>query len=641
MLFGTLRVAGQVVSENTWKSFDGDDYLDMLLAPCAGPVTRLSDPEINDTNADYYKGIGYWFREGDDEQTVIDIFNRIIVQYASGAKVPYDPSDTDPDERVVFSSKGKIAAFRIVVGAPSGLWYLVDGNPLRLSGASAVTFRIQYKRSSDSSWTDLATYTPGSELPFTWQDDGTFTYEGGVLYTHRLTHDDPEHGNCSRWWDTIAMTQFALYDDNGDQYYCTLLSIGTDDDDYPYITFKAYTDAARTTPKTSVLASGAYTIAGRDFEITESPASLPDGVSSHYCCFRMASAGYGFEASLRPGINEGQTITGEQTFTIYYKPTSSGTWSTWNTVERTGGPAATAIKVGLASGTYDFCIHFADDTRDASHQNWAIILDALKLYSSATETEFTIEGSAVNARDPVAKVCENLAELTYDYYDFRIWRTKVDHDDVTWCDDIYITSYAEIVDEALAYPGMALMGVRVQATERLSGSRPKVTSLAAGPPLTVPSAGHRITALVDSDYGIVPAGSARVNGIDVVGLRAVALPPSTLPDPDDADYAGVQWWMVLTDTAGYAQEDRLLTKYTLRVVTWQNVAGGGGVPSVTLCYVRTTEAFTPGDPVMLFCADDAPGDGYSAPTDHTAWAVVFQSTPPCEGATLPHRRPHR
>lgn len=59
--------------------------------------------------------------------------------------------------------------------------------------------------------------------------------------------------------------------------------------------------------------------------------------------------------------------------------------------------------------------------------------------------------------------------------------------DFDYADEIYIKELTEIIYEELAYPHTALLGVKIRATDQLSGSPPTITSLVQGLKVSVPT----------------------------------------------------------------------------------------------------------------------------------------------------------
>jgi hypothetical protein len=244
MIFGRIKCGGQIISEKTW--FHGTaEYLDMLICPCLGKVSRFSGIQINDTDVSLYRNTGPVFRPGDDQQTPIDMFNRIYLQYSSAAKIPYDISTSAPAESVVFSTKSAATGIRITVTAPNGIYELVANTPTPHN----VTFHVQYRETGTSGWSALPTVDPlfSTQHPFIHRSSGVFT---GAANPYTLA--DTAAGFSSR---ITAASDFTLTV-GGTTYYCTQVGTLTAD----AIAFNAYTDAGHTTPLGAAPANGAYYI---------------------------------------------------------------------------------------------------------------------------------------------------------------------------------------------------------------------------------------------------------------------------------------------------------------------------------------------------------------------------------------------
>ena len=77
--------------------------------------------------------------------------------------------------------------------------------------------------------------------------------------------------------------------------------------------------------------------------------------------------------------------------------------------------------------------------------------------------------------------------LTVDKYDIRITRTSDDSSlDPQKTGDLYLTSIDEIKTDNLSYPNTALLGIKALATEQLSGSTPNFTFVIKGKKVSIP-----------------------------------------------------------------------------------------------------------------------------------------------------------
>ncbi|GAB6270511.1 MAG: hypothetical protein STSR0003_03510 [Smithella sp.] len=509
MIFGRIRTGGQIVSEKTWYDPSENEYLDMLICPSGHRITRFEDIRINDTIYTYFKGAYIDTRMGDDEQTMMDMFDVIHVQYSSGARIPYDASTSAPTSIVLFASKARITGARLTIVAPRGICEYTGGAYV----ARSVDFRIQYRKASGGTWA----FIPGDGV--VGPGDITETNSG---FTGRIT-----------WgFDSNIVTTYIAF---------TLTSYATID------------------------GTTTFTMSG---------------------------------------------------YKVWYRKVGDSAWTLHNTYEF-GSPdpgsratgAVTVVINNLPEDYYQVRVDWYHDwclNPSGTHNRNAFAISSVVMASQGEA--FTINGDALSPTAAVSRTAQ-ITGLSKGYYDFRLWRTTADQETELWSDDIYLKSYAEIIDAQCAYPNHALLGVRAMATDRLSGSRPKVTSIVTGPPLSVPPAADRVDTTVYADEGLVTGTGNEVNGINVDGLHmikiaAALIDPTTVPN--------TYYWLVFMASDGYAQETRPLTKFYVRVETWELTDGD----TKTRLYVRLTETVTAGASVMAFHEADAP-------TRNTAWAVAL------------------
>ena len=84
---------------------------------------------------------------------------------------------------------------------------------------------------------------------------------------------------------------------------------------------------------------------------------------------------------------------------------------------------------------------------------------------------------------------EHLVEFpTLDKYLIRVLRLTADHStDLKYSDSIYLKAVNEINYDKFIYPHTAMLGVRIKATDQISGNMPTITSLVKGAKVLVPS----------------------------------------------------------------------------------------------------------------------------------------------------------
>lgn len=266
MVFGRIKVGGQIISEKTWFDGANNEYLDTLLCPAVGRITRFSGIQINDTGIELYQNTAAVFRPGDDEQRPIDMFNRIYLQYTSAAKIPYDASDTDPVDVIQFSTKQALTGIRLTITAPNGIYEMPSNSPI----PHDVTFRVQY-RPQGGAWADLPTVDPyySGQTPFINRTSGAFS---GSANPFTLADANAKFDKA-----VTAGANFEL-EIGSTTYYCTQIGTVTGDS----IQFNAFTDEGRTAALTAAPANGAYVLKGPQVKLCTAavPVEYPDPPSS-------------------------------------------------------------------------------------------------------------------------------------------------------------------------------------------------------------------------------------------------------------------------------------------------------------------------------------------------------------------------
>ena len=121
-------------------------------------------------------------------------------------------------------------------------------------------------------------------------------------------------------------------------------------------------------------------------------------------------------------------------------------------------------------------------------------------YKKSTDTEFT-RYELVNVGQPNTTSfslsgktkSETLGEYlvtlpSSDTYTFKLVRLTEDHSsDLKYADTIYLKTVNEINYDQFSYPCTAMLGVKIKATEQLSGSMPTITALVKGQKVFVPN----------------------------------------------------------------------------------------------------------------------------------------------------------
>jgi hypothetical protein len=581
LLFGVCKVGGQIISEKTWFDGENHEYLDSLICPCLGPITRFESLAINDTTIDYYENTAAVFRPGDDEQLPISLFERIQIQYDAQAKLSQTP--------VTFQTKGSLSAIRITLAAPSGLYRL---NKKGKALPTSVVTTIQYKSSTITEWTNIPAGDPVYAPPLLFLDRASGAFSGSAN-PYTLTDDG------TGFDEVMTVGQLFCLKIGAVTYYCAQSGNLTTDT----VGFNAYTDDARTVAVSGALGGGAYCLYSAT-DIVPDISGMTTRVASGFTTTVECSA-------VKFTVQAISDLFRWMALDVWYRPVG-GAWKLHSVFDAgygsfsfysgaVGNRYRSFEITGLTLDRYQVVVNWRNDQGTGSSRT----LDNLAITGICLDTlyvpgVFTVSGYSPAPLRMSAKEIE-LTGLPRDDYVFRIWRTTDDQSGVSRQDAVYLRGYAEIVERSLAYPNHALMGVRAMATDRLYGGRPTITAIATGAPLSVPASS--ITTTVATDEGVVAGSGNLINGVTVDGMRKIMVNVA-LPSP-----SAIYYWLVRMDSAGMAQPDRLLTKWCCRVHTWEQVSGQ------TRLYVQNSELIASGASVMLFTETDAP-------TRNTAWAVA-------------------
>lgn len=600
-IFGRIIAGGQVVSEKTWFDGAGKQYLDMLICPAGRRITRFDDIRINDTPYSYFLNTVIERRYGDDEQTLIPMFEKIYRQFLSGAKLPYDSSTSAPTSSVAFVSKNSIGGARLTLSAPGGLWQLAAG----VYEACSVACRLQYRKSGESGWTSvLGDATPYPEEPCLNRAYGAFNGPEESSGVYALQDEGTGGGPDANFSSKIALgADFQLI--VGETiYYCTQTGYM----DAGGIYFFPYTDAARTLPFAGEISDGPYSIQG---EYISGVAYYTSPLVTQQFVTNREVTGINFRL-ISYGTVDGTANFYGSLYKVYYQKVGESSKHYFGEYrfgrypdQPANGYADIAIS-GLDPGNYIIYVHWTEFTTDnyngTRNQNAFAVDDIVMMEQSY---DITIAGNDGAPNEPVTKTVE-VNNLPAGNYYFRLWRTTVDQETISWQDDVYLRDYSEVIDVQCAYPNHPLLGIRAMATDRLSGARPKITSVVTGEPLSVPAAAERIDTTVADDEGLVSGTGQMVNNVLVDGLRKLIINAELV---DQATAPDTVYWLVFMASAGFAQVDRPLTKYYQRIVAWEVLDG------TSRCYVHMTESVSDGAVVMVFHES-------VAPTRNTAWAVA-------------------
>lgn len=137
-------------------------------------------------------------------------------------------------------------------------------------------------------------------------------------------------------------------------------------------------------------------------------------------------------------------------------------------IDRSSGYQTTEVSLGIFYRQYNSAYPNAE--WNVLHTNYVI--------SGKQRAEIlkTIKHSVNDVKLPMAK------------YEILVVRNTVDHTgNMDYADDVYIKEITEIVYSEIAYNHTALLGVKIRATDQLSGQLPTVTAVVKGVKVSVPS----------------------------------------------------------------------------------------------------------------------------------------------------------
>jgi predicted phage tail protein len=151
VLYGTHRIIPPIIGR--YVSTSGSlQYLNILYAVCEGGKTgidSITNYEINGNPYSYFNDLNVVTRLGTNSQSAIPYFNDTISDIAVGAKLS--------TSYITRSTVGNTTqGLGVGILLPNGLYYANDNGGLT---AQSVTFQIEYKKTSDPSWTAWGTYT--------------------------------------------------------------------------------------------------------------------------------------------------------------------------------------------------------------------------------------------------------------------------------------------------------------------------------------------------------------------------------------------------------------------------------------------------------------------------------------------------
>lgn len=198
VVFGTVRVAGQVIAEHTIT--DGtDSYLHMLIEAGEGPCDYTGDGEddnctgidniqISDNDLDNYTGITVYKRAGLNDQSLIPNFEDTRVEQSIAVELEND------SVWHTFTTTGDTGSGLEITFTLAGLYGISSsGNKY----ANEIQLEIQYKLATNTAWTtyqgrdrisafrysDYYFYHDGTSVPFNVGDTIYLVVSGSLLST--------------------------------------------------------------------------------------------------------------------------------------------------------------------------------------------------------------------------------------------------------------------------------------------------------------------------------------------------------------------------------------------------------------------------------------------------------------------------
>lgn len=204
--YGTHKMYGNIISSYI-ESDGAKQYLNALIDLGLGPYKRLYDFKVNDQPIENYQGVTVETRLGNMDQSVIPAFNDTKAGYQTGVKVVNGTPYTYATAGSAFD------ALEVEISFPNGLWYANDNGGI---DNYSVSFKVEYKKQGDATWTPITKSTVTStETVYTarwsagrWIDasDGTSSWqEAAAGSTDPYAHYDGEaYGSDGDYWRWIA-----------------------------------------------------------------------------------------------------------------------------------------------------------------------------------------------------------------------------------------------------------------------------------------------------------------------------------------------------------------------------------------------------------------------------------------------------
>lgn len=165
-IYGTNLLYGQVLNQYI-DIKNNKEVLYVLMGLCGHQVDSITNVRINNQPYTYFKDVMIETRLGTLNDALIEGFENVHLQKSVKAKLTYNTPITRTTNGTL------VEKLKFIVTAPGGMFYSNDQAGLDSRSAS---FNIEYKKSSDSTWTI----------------HGTFTISGATNEALREIYDTPD-----------------------------------------------------------------------------------------------------------------------------------------------------------------------------------------------------------------------------------------------------------------------------------------------------------------------------------------------------------------------------------------------------------------------------------------------------------------
>lgn len=150
IIYGEHKAGGNII--NSFVRTDGDkNYLNVLIGLCEGEIESISNIKINDQPAANFDGVTTYQRLGANSQSVIANFQDLHNLYSLAQNLlqnnPYNYTTINND----------VEGFELHFNLPNGLYEQDQSSGALMTWT--VTYRVEYKLHSDSTYIDLGLTT--------------------------------------------------------------------------------------------------------------------------------------------------------------------------------------------------------------------------------------------------------------------------------------------------------------------------------------------------------------------------------------------------------------------------------------------------------------------------------------------------